>query len=203
MIIAYRRFSVKKMLSKNLYLIWTNSGQFIRLSRRLSAKEAIMKKVLLGFIIALVLVIGVGVGLLVWVLHSNDSFSQDVELQTEGVTTQELVYTAENFLPGQTREYTLIVHSAEGGDFSVSFSCESTGTGVLWQYLDIEIIYGEVSKEVAFAELFDGSVLDFDVSLEKDVPMSFTIRYKMPLGVGNEAQKGRTDFILLMTAERK
>lgn len=162
-----------------------------------------MKKVHLGFIIVLVLLIGVGAGLLIWILHSNDNFVRDVELESEGVTTKELVYTTENFLPGQTRDYSLSVHCSEAGDFSVSFSCKSTGTGVLWQFLDIEIIYGEISKEVAFAELFEGSALDFDVSLEKDVPMSFTIRYKMPLDVGNEAQKERADFVLLMTAERK
>ncbi len=162
-----------------------------------------MKKVQLGFIIVLVFLIGVGAGLLVWLLHSNDNFVQDVELESEGVTTKELAYSAENFLPGDTREYALTVHCAEAGEFSVSFSSKSTGTGVLWQYLDIEIVYGELSKEVAFAELFEGSALNFDVTLEEEVPMRFTIRYKMPLGVGNEAQKERADFVLLMTAERK
>ena len=162
-----------------------------------------MKKVQIGFIIALAVLIGVGAGLLIWLLHSNDNFVQDVELESEGVTTKDLVYPAENFLPGQTREYELSLHCAEAGDFSVTFACKNTGSGTLWQYLNIEIVYGELSKEVPFAELYAGTKLNFDVTIEKDVPLRFTIRYKMPSDVGNEAQKEVADFVLNMTAKRK
>lgn len=162
-----------------------------------------MKKLHLAIIITLLVFIGVGVGILIWVLLSNETFVRDVELESEGVTTKELAYSAENFLPGQTREYALTVHCGEAGEFSVAFSAKSTGEGTLWKYLGIEIVCGEVSKEVALTELFEGSSLGFDISLQEDAPMRFTIRYKMPLDVGNEAQKERADFVLLLTAERK
>lgn len=162
-----------------------------------------MKKVYLVLIMALAVLTGTGIAFLVWGLRANETFIRDVELTADGVTTETLSFTAENFVPGETREYTVTVHCAEAGEFVVTFSYESAGEGDLWKYLDVGIRCGEVTKEAAMAELHGGAELKFEVELKEDEPFLFTVRYTMPLDVGNEAQRESADFALLLTAERK
>lgn len=162
-----------------------------------------MRKVHIAIIISLTILIGAGVGILIWVLRANRSFVQDVELKSNGTTTQMLSYTAENILPGQQREYDLFVHCAEDGDFSLTFSGERTGEGELWKYLDLEIVCGEETKSAPLSALLEeNSTLHFEIALEQDVPMHFIIRYVMPLNIESEAMGERADFILLLTAKR-
>lgn len=162
-----------------------------------------MKKVNRIMIVILVLLIGVGLGLLIWLLCSNDTVVRKVELRSDGETREELSFSAENILPGNTREYTIIVHSGEGGEYDVTFACKDVTGGELWKYLDFGLEYNGTKKELAFGDLVAGTKLSFEVEMKKGGTAEFTVTYTMPREVGNEAQYETTDFTLLLTAQRK
>lgn len=161
-----------------------------------------MKTIYRIFTIIMIIAVGAGVGLLIGVLLTNDQTVRRVELESEGDTVRDLAFSAEDFLPGDVKEYTLLVRGDAGGNFDMSFTCENVGEGKLWQYLDMEISYGSVKKEVAFAELFEGTELHFDVELEDGDTAEFAVRYKMPIETGNEAERQTADFILRLSAQR-
>ena len=162
-----------------------------------------MKKIYIFLIVLLVLMIGAGAFLLIWELRSEETFVIDVEFAQEGITEKALTFTAENFLPGETREYTVNVRCEEAGEFHVEFSCVSKGEGTLWEYLNIEISCGDNKNEIKFADMYNGEILSLDISLNADETTGITVRYKLPADVGNEAMKQSADFVLLVKAERK
>ena len=143
-----------------------------------------------------------GIGLLIWVLVAKDDTVREVTLESEGDTVSELSFTAGNFLPGDVKEYTIIVHSDNGGEFDFTFTASPTSQGTLWKYLDFEIVYEGQSKAASLAAMFDGTAFEFDVTMNGQ-PAKFTVRYKMPKEVGNEAENLEADFSLTLSAKRK
>ena len=144
-----------------------------------------------------------GIGLLIWVLVAKDDTVREVTLESEGDTVAELSFTAGNFLPGDVKEYTILVHSDNGGEFDFTFTASPTSQGTLWKYLDFEIVYEGQSKAASLAAMFDGTAFEFDVTMNGKEPAKFTVRYKMPREVGNEAENLEADFSLTLSAKRK
>ena len=161
-----------------------------------------MKKVYLIFIVIVLVLIACGTGILIALFHANDEMIRKVELESEGNTERELAFSAENFLPGDVREYTVVVHCEKGGEFRISFTCRSVKESELQNYLTVEIGCGEVRKQVALADLFGGVSLGFDVAIQDGATAEFTVRYEMPVTVGNEAQGKTADFLLVLSAQR-
>lgn len=142
------------------------------------------------------------IGLLIWGMVANNGAMREVTLEQKGETVEELSFSAENFLPGEVKEYTILLHGDAGGEFDVTFTANPSTEGTLWQYLDFEIVYEEQSKAAPLADLFGGTEFQFDVTMG-DVPAKFTVRYKMPKEVGNEAENLGSDFSLTLSAKRK
>ncbi len=154
-------------------------------------------------IVLISLAVCVGIGLLIWVLVAKDDTVREVTLNSEGDTVEELSFTAENFLPGDVREYTILVHGEAGGEFDFTFTASPSSQGTLWKYLDFEIVYKEQSRSASLAAMFDGTVFAFNVTMDGKESAQFTVRYKMPKEVGNEAENLESDFSLTLSAKRK
>lgn len=154
-------------------------------------------------IVIVSLLVCTGIGLLIWVLVADDGTVREVTLENEGDTVEELSFSAGNFLPGDVKEYTIIVHGDTGGEFGFTFTASRASEGMLWKYLDFEIVYEGQSKAAPLAAMFDGTEFAFDVIMDGDEPATFTVRYTMPKEVGNEAENLETDFYLTLSAKRK
>ena len=148
------------------------------------------------------LAVFVGIGLFIGVVVSDDLTMREITLDKEGETIRELTFAAENFRPGDVKEYTVIVHGDAGGEFDFTFKADTPPQGTLWKYLNFEIAYSGQSKAASLAAMFEGTEFEFDVKIDKE-PIKFTVRYIMPKDVGNEAENLETEFSLILSAKRK
>ena len=156
----------------------------------------ILIAVVCGFILA-------GVGLTVGVLvGSKDRNTLRVELQ-EG-KPESIVFEDLNMAPGKSTEYTISLTNDVTGDCALSFSFEELEDSPLKQYVYATVeINGESVCDELLADLLDGHEITTDITLHRSEPTTVTVRYSMPVEIGNEAQNTTASFQINLTASNQ
>ena len=160
------------------------------------------KKIIVRILIAcLSLTIMSGVGIMSYFVFNSpsDDVITNLNLTANGSKTVE--FDCLSLIPGESREYTVILKSNVAGDYSLSIELneESDGTLKSFAYAKIEAD-GEVICDALLAELFSGDPLVLNARLSKKDSVTLKITYYMPIEVGNEAENASADFDMVISA---
>ena len=157
------------------------------------------KKYILG--IVLIAAIIFGIILLIVQCSSDKDFVKNVTLSENGVTREELEFSAANLKPGDSRDYILNLKCKTDGKYAIGLAFSEEKDGGLRNYVTVTITYEDFSVAYTLDELFKGRIVELDCNISSD-PAQIHVIFTMPSEVGNEAQGAETDFIVILTAER-
>ena len=121
----------------------------------------------------------------------------------DGVT-KEVVFKKMDIAPGESCEYTLILEHEEFVEYDVVFEFEETENLDLKKYVYVKMeVDGNVFCDKLLADVFNEESIHLHVDPTITGSGDIKITYYLPQDVGNEAQKTKTAFKLLVTASSK
>lgn len=155
---------------------------------------------ILSKLLIFVLAVAVAAGIIIMCLVFTKDGPITVNLEKEGVTQEELEFSAGGMVPGESKEYNIQLNAKSAGTYFVTLSFEGEEGG-LSEVLDIAVKCGDYQASYKLSELLNGTTFDFacDVSNKANV----TVIYTIPVETENEAQGATADFKVLLTAERQ
>lgn len=155
-------------------------------------------------IIAASALIVAGVGLMIWMMTTEDE-RNNIEVKITEGRTESVSFENLSLVPGERCEYTLKLKSehAEAYDLSLNFVEKEEKT--LKNFARVKIISGEtVVADELLANVFeDGYVINLPVDFTKKKNTELTVVYYLPEEVGNEAKNAEAVFELNITASKK
>lgn len=156
------------------------------------------------YILALALIAAIIFGIVLVIVQCNadESFVRNVTLSENGVTQEELTFSASGLKPGDRRDYTLNLKCNVDGTYAIDLAFSEEKDGGLRNFITVTLTYEGSRAEYTLDELFNGQIVDFNCDIAS-APAEIHLIFTMPSEVGNEAQGADTDFIVILTAERK
>lgn len=154
-----------------------------------------------GYILTLCAVATAFIGLLLWFnLKTDGVLSSKTTLKIDSAATKTLTAEISGVSPGDSREYEINLAGDEASAYVVKLDFRKRGDGTLGKYLYVTVSTESVTVEKSLEELFDDGQVELGKNAEK-----ITIRYSMPLDVGNEAQGANVFFYLdvIASAEKE
>lgn len=153
------------------------------------------KKWAYALIISFVVLVIAGIVIGAVVLDSQRSFRKDITLSQGGVTKEELSVSLEGMYPGQSVEYTIHIGAKAAAFYDVELSFRAEDEIALAPYVEVEVVLrGKSVAEGSLQEFFGGEPLRLALEIDEDETADIVLRYKMPIDVGNEAQRLTADF---------
>lgn len=123
----------------------------------------------------------------------------NVEIQ-EGVT-KEIVFKKLDLVPGESCSYTLILENEEFVEYDVAFEFEETESFDLKKYVYVKMeANGKVFCDKLLSDVFNEETVYIHIDSTITGSGDIKITYYLPEDVGNEAQKAKSVFKLLVTA---
>ncbi len=123
----------------------------------------------------------------------------NVELH-DGVT-KEVVFKKLNLAPGESCGYTLVLEREEVVAYDVTFAFEESEDLKLKNYVYVKMeANGIVFYDKLLADAFEEELINLHVDPADTGSGDIKITYYLPKDVGNEAQKAKSTFKLLVTA---
>lgn len=152
-----------------------------------------------GYILTLCAVATAFIGLLLWFnLKTDGVLASKTTLKIDSASTKTLTAEIKDIYPGESGEYEINLTGDGASAYIVKLDFKKRGDGTLGKYLTVTISTGSVTVEKSLEELFEGAEVELGANAEK-----ITIKYSMPLDVGNEAQGAKTSFYLDVIASTK
>ena len=128
----------------------------------------------------------------------NDIIYVKVE---EEITKKEVVFKKLSLSPGDSCDYTLIFEREEVTGYDVTFKFEETEELELKNYIYVKMeAHGNVFYEKLLADAFKDGEINLHIDPAKTGGGDIHITYYLPMDVGNEAQRAKSTFKLLVTA---
>ncbi len=133
--------------------------------------------------------------LVIWYDRSQQTVVDDATVILDGETQKELDVTLSDFLPGDSKSYTVQIKNGKEEPITVTTSFEKTGTDTLAPFIDVEIcIDGEKADSAKLSEYLQGKTIVFPDEFVAGSTHEIQITYSMSIEVGDEAQRTTADF---------
>ena len=163
------------------------------------------KKRMAYIVFAIIVVI---FGVVLWRIWSRRQNPQEgeirVEISSEQAVSKELEYNATKMVPGEKREYVLIVDAKDSGSYTLNFLLETdTASGTAFaKFVNVSIFIDGKSRGImALQKGFEGQVITLTEWIAAGNPLEVTIVYEMSLGATDDVQGESIDFELLLHAD--
>lgn len=156
---------------------------------------------ILSVVFALLAVAGSLLG--IHFIKSKNENIKNITLSGDGISTETLAVSLENFYPTLTENYNINLRCTVSGTYKVKLQLEKTGDGTLDKYLNLQVVCD--NKEIAsgkLSEFLQGKLIEFECAIS-DTAVKIEIRFTMPQEVGNEGQNTAVDFNIILSAESK
>ena len=155
-------------------------------------------------ILALVLVAAIIFGIIVYLLLSGNDKNKLLKevVLTNGVTYEELSFSANGLNPGDSCNYTLKLTAKNTGIYGIDLTFIEKKAGGLRDFIFVRVERDNAVNEYSLNELFNGLTIGFNIEISRKIPTRIRIIFEMPQEVGNEAQGAESYFIVNLTAER-
>lgn len=112
-----------------------------------------------------------------------------------GTTSGEYTIEELHMKPGESVEYTLKIQADVTGKYALKWHFTTTGACNMQEYVIVEIETEQESIAVqSLHTLLGGEEIEWETSLTAGEEAQGTLRYVMPLSVGNEAQGTEANF---------
>ncbi len=155
-------------------------------------------------IVALLLLACMAVVLIVFVEDVHRKFGENIAVSSDGVT--ESIKEVKDLMlnPTESKEYSVNLVCEATGKYAIALEFIEKIDGGMKNFVDVTVKLGaDVVYEGSLAELLDGGErIEFEGTLEDDVPLPVSVCYMMPYDVGNEAQGTSADFNVKLTVEK-
>lgn len=164
----------------------------------------------IGMIAVSVLLIG-GAVLISWLMTTEEKRNvMQVNLETgESKTIQ---FESLRLIPGESCEYTITLSGERAKEYDVTLDfSETAGTAgtaennpTLKDFARVTVLAnGEIVCDELLAEAFEKEDITLRANFEQEKQMELTVRFYMPLEVGNEAKNAEALFELLITSSNE
>ncbi len=157
-----------------------------------------MKKGTTYILICLTVVMSL-IGLLIWynvTKTAGEKNPLDADVTLNGNTAKELSVDFKDLKPGSDGQYVINLNAKNARDYSVVLKFR--GDGQIKDFIDVEVTTdaeGFECKKSKLADLLGGEEMDLGKGATK-----ITVRYSMPVDVGNEAQGAEATFFIELVA---
>lgn len=163
-----------------------------------------MEKKSVFMIVFTVIVLGLcAIALVWWYDRSQSSSLDDVAVIINEEKTTEVNVTLSDFLPGDSKSYTIQMKNGEEEPISVVMSFEKKETDSLAPFMDVEIrVGGEKISEGKLEEYLNGKTVTLSNALAVAATCEVEVIYSMGIEVGDEAQNTTADFNILLQGNK-
>ncbi len=140
--------------------------------------------------------------ILIWWDRSQQAVVDDVTVIIDGKTQKELDVTLSDFLPGDSKSYTVQMKNGAEDALTVEMSFEKADTDTLAPFIDVEVsINGEKVDNAKLNEYLQGKTISFPNEFVAGSTHEVQITYSMSIDVGDEAQKTTADFQVVFNSK--
>lgn len=144
----------------------------------------------------MVLLIG-GVILTVLMLLDNETV-KNITLDKDGHADEELTFYAREINPGESRDYTVVLHGGNGELLDVTLVFDDA-KGILAEYLEVDISCHEYSKHAKLTEIL-GEENTFTCKFDDEYRIE--IVYTLPIAADNKVMGTEANFVLSLQTNR-
>lgn len=124
-----------------------------------------------------------------------------IYVEVEESVTKEVIFKKLDLAPGEICDYTLIFDRKEVSGYDVTFEFEETEKLDLKKYVYVKMeADGKVFYDKLLADAFEEGTFYLHIDHDSPEDEEVKITYYLPEDVGNEAQKAKSTFKLLVTA---
>lgn len=124
-----------------------------------------------------------------------------INVEIHDGVTKEVVFKKLDLAPGESCDYTLALEREEVIAYDVTFDFEETENLDLKKYVYVKMeANGKVFYDKLLADAFEEKIINLHVDPAATGSGDIKVTYYLPEDVGNEAQKAKSTFKLLVTA---
>lgn len=126
-----------------------------------------------------------------------------VEISTEGIVSKDLEYDTKGMMPGDSREYKLIITAKDAANYSLVFGLETENASgsAFARFVSVSILDGEEPVgNATLQEGFDGKTFTLEKWIGSSSSIEVTIKYEMSIDATDEVQGAVADFDLTLSA---
>ncbi len=153
------------------------------------------KKATAMIIFVVMVVSTLAIVLVIWWDRTQQAVVDDVTIILDGETQKELDVTLSDFLPGDSKSYTVQMKNGAEDALTVEMSFEKADTDSLASFIDVEISVNDEKVDSAkLSEYLQGKTIPFPTEFIAGSTHEVEIKYSMSIDVGDEAQKTTADF---------
>lgn len=151
-------------------------------------------------IIIMCFLISIGIGINLYLISSDDSLDDEIEIKSDGVTQETLSITNLTLIPSESKKYEIGLSCKMAGNYIIRLKYDEKEDGGLKEFVDVAIsINDSILYEGGLSNLLAGELLEFETYLSNDEKALMVISYQMPIGIGNEAKNTYSSFIIDLT----
>ena len=165
--------------------------------------KQLFKQILL---IALSVLIILGLGLIVWVLVTENS-RNEIRVYLEEGETELVEFEDLTFVPSDSFEYTVKLKGKNAKKYDLDLEFIKTAdddANTLMDYVYVRVISGnQIICDDLMVNVCDRSSIVLPVNFKEDKNTELTIQYYFPVNVGNEAKNAEAGFALKLTASKE
>lgn len=155
-------------------------------------------------LIASSVLIMIGVGLTGWLVATVDDNSV-IKVSLDNEETEAVAFETLSLIPGASCEYTIKLKKGSQKAYNLTLDFVETEDHNLKKFARVQILSdGETVCDELLAKVLDeGEHIVLPVDFQKDQNTELTVRYYLPLEVGNEAKNAEALFHLRLTANNE
>ncbi len=143
----------------------------------------------------------VSVGAVAWIVHKkSQQDTLDARVVIEGVEKKELSVSLEDFCPGYSTSYSVLLQGKENLRLQIAFRPEEEVS--LAPYIDVQILWDtECLSQGKLSEYLAGKETEFVGNFTQVSEQEIQIVYSMGLDIGDEAQNAVAEFKLILDSK--
>ena len=147
-------------------------------------------------IVGMLLLVALSITIIVFLHDAHTEFPDRITVEAEGVTEKILNVRDLKLMPTEKKEYSVSFFCAASGRYSFDVEYVEKKDGGLKDHVIVDVLLDDKAVYSGpLSELLDEDVtINFEGTLEDEVPLTVSFIYEMPRHVGNEAQGTWSDF---------
>lgn len=149
-------------------------------------------------LIALISAAVLGVVLTLFIVNNNNEFEKNLTVSENGTLSDTLEMKGLGLFPGSSRDFVVNVKGSDKGTYAFTLTFRDKNSGLLSEYISVDITMGNKKFSYRLSELFDGKIVEGSALLKSNEKSKLIIRYTMDEHAGNETQNATADFDILL-----
>ncbi len=144
----------------------------------------------------------VALNVVILVEKNGQKFTDDITVEVSDTKAKTVNVTLTEFLPGESKSKKITLKNESENEYSLKLKFEKTGEDSLAPFIDVVVkIGGEQQPAKTLKELFASDAIPFKMTNVHGAELEIEVIYSMSLDVGDEAQRTKADFDILIYAE--